>query len=69
LDTKPTEAVFIGNDLETDILSANKAGVTSIRIRRGNSRVDEPESPEVKPKYEISNLSELFEILKRVEDS
>lgn len=69
LDTKPTEAVFIGNDLETDILSANKAGVTSIRIRRGNARVDEPESPEVKPKYEISKLSELFEILKRVEDS
>jgi len=69
LDAKPTEAVFIGNDLETDILSANKAGVTSIRIRRGNARVDEPKSPEVKPKYEISKLSELFEILKRVEDS
>jgi len=55
--------------LETDILSANKAGVTSIRIRRGNSRIDEPSSPEIKPKYEMSKLSELFEILKRVEDS
>ena len=48
-------------------MSVNKVRVVSIRIRRGESRIDEPKSPEAKPKYQINKLSEVFEILKKIE--
>jgi len=63
----PEEAVFVGNRLDTDILCANKAGIISVRIRKGEHRVEEPKSPEMTPKYEISKISEIFDVLKKLE--
>jgi putative hydrolase of the HAD superfamily len=59
--------MFVGNRLETDILSANKAKVISVRIRKGENRTQESESAETTPKYEISKLSEVFKVLEKVE--
>jgi len=51
--------------LDTDILSANKAEVVSIRIRRGETRIKETKSLETKLKCQINKLSELLRYLKR----
>lgn len=67
LDVLPEETLFVGNQLDTDILCANRAGVVSVRMRKGEHRVEEPKSPEMTPKYEINKLSEIFEVLKAEE--
>lgn len=63
----PEEIVFVGNRLDTDILCANKAGIISVRMRKGEHRVEEPRSPEMAPKFEISKISEVFDVLKKLE--
>jgi putative hydrolase of the HAD superfamily len=63
----PEETVFVGNQLDTDILYANKAGVISVRMRKGEHRVEEPKSPEMTPKYEISKISGILDVLKKLE--
>ena len=67
LATSPKETVFVGNQLDTDILCANKAGIISVRMRKGEHRVEEPKSPEMAPKYEIGKISEIFDALKKIE--
>jgi putative hydrolase of the HAD superfamily len=63
LEVRPGQAIFVGNDLEKDIRSANKAKVISVRIRRGENRTREPESIETKPRYEINRISEIFKVI------
>lgn len=67
LGASPEETVFVGNRLDTDILCANEAGILSIRMRKGEHRVEEPKSPEMAPKYEINKISEIFGVLKKLE--
>ena len=66
LKVQPTEAIYVGNRLDTEIKSANKIGITSVRIRKGEYGIEEPSSPRLKAKYEISKLSEILEILKKL---
>ncbi len=68
LDAKPEESIFVGSRLEPDIMCANSVGVISVRIRRGEHRVERPERTEATPKYEINNLSEILNIIKQIED-
>ena len=65
---KPAEAIFIGNELNSDIFSANKAGVISVRIRMGDSRIGEPATSDEKPKYEINKLSEIISVINKIEN-
>jgi putative hydrolase of the HAD superfamily len=67
LGVLPEETLFVGNQLDTDILCANKVDVVSVRMRKGEHRVEEPKSPEMAPKHEINKLSEIFEVLKAQE--
>ncbi len=60
------KSVFVGNQLDTDILCANKVGVVSVRMRKGKRRVEEPKSPDMTPKYEINKLSEIFGVLQKL---
>jgi len=69
MNTKAEEAIFIGDDIETDIKSANESNVTSIRIRKGESRLIEPKTKRSKAKYEITKLSEIFELLDLINSS
>jgi putative hydrolase of the HAD superfamily len=62
---QPSETIFIGTKLETDILCANKAKIISVRIRKGEHRTEEPKSVETTPAHEINRLSDVFEILER----
>ncbi|WP_066383812.1 HAD family hydrolase [Neobacillus mesonae] len=52
------EAIMVGDNLMTDVLGANRAGIKSVWINR-----HEKERNEVVPTYEIKQLSELFPIL------
>jgi len=61
LALKKEEAIMIGDNLMTDILGANRAGITSVWINRHQKQRNE-----IKPVYEIKSLAELFPILDKI---
>ena len=65
LKVRPDQTMFVGSKPEPEITSANRAGITSVRIRRGENRTLESESVDSVPKYEISELCEIFKILQK----
>ncbi|WP_186576880.1 HAD family hydrolase [Aquibacillus kalidii] len=52
------DVIMVGDNLMTDILGSNRAGIRNVWI----NREDKPRS-EVKPTYEINHLEQLFSIL------
>lgn len=56
------EALMVGDNLMTDILGANRAGIPSVWVNR-HERIAE----EVKPVYEIKKLLQLNELLQRLQ--
>ncbi|SES14560.1 putative hydrolase of the HAD superfamily [Gracilibacillus ureilyticus] len=52
------DAIMVGDNLMTDILGANRAGIKSVWINRENKT-----PTDVKPTYEIKHLEELFDII------
>jgi putative hydrolase of the HAD superfamily len=64
LDAHAANALFVGVHPEKEIDVANRAGLISVRLRRGNSKLDR--TGETKPKYEISKLSELMQLLTKL---
>jgi len=67
LNLQPGEVAFIGKRLNPDILNANRTGIISIRMRRGESRSEEAKNDEMKPKYEIDKLSGILKIVEEIE--
>jgi putative hydrolase of the HAD superfamily len=55
------EVMMVGDNLMTDILGANRAGIRSVWINRHNK-----EKNEVIPTFEIKHLEELFPILEEL---
>lgn len=51
----PTEALFVGDTVENDIVGANRAGMTSVFIDR-ESEVLTPKTADEQPDYTVSNL-------------
>ncbi|MEM2110688.1 MAG: HAD family hydrolase [Candidatus Bathyarchaeia archaeon] len=66
LNIQPKEAVFIGNQIDPDIISANRTGVFSVRIRKGQY-VAESLKEEATPKFEINRLSDIFNVIEKIE--
>lgn len=64
LSLKKEEAIMVGDNLMTDILGANRAGIRSVWINRHHK-----EKNEVIPTYEIKHLAELFKILEELKDN
>ena len=56
---KASEAVMVGDNLMTDILGANRTGITSVWINREGQQ-----ATDVKPTYEIHHLEELHDVIK-----
>ena len=69
LEAKPEETVYISSKPTRGFLFANKAGIITLRMRKGDSRAEEPVQPEAKAKYEIEQLSGIFSILQILERS
>lgn len=63
LNCKAENALMVGDKLKTDILGAKEAGIKSVWLNRN---LDEPDDRSLKPDYEISDLSQLYEILTQV---
>jgi putative hydrolase of the HAD superfamily len=61
LKVRPSETMFVGASPSKEINAANQAGVISVRLRKGNSKLEK--ATESKPKYEINNLSEIPKLL------
>ncbi len=56
----PGEGIMVGDKLTTDILGANRVGMTSVWINRHNA----VRNDDIIPTHEITSLSELPELLK-----
>lgn len=67
IDVKPWEAVMVGNRISKDIVGANRVGMISVLIKWRNKYREEALTDLEKPKYEISSLRELIEILNKLE--
>lgn len=60
LKLQKEEVIMVGNNLSSDILGANNAGIKCVWLDNGTSK----ENPEAKPDHTIKNISELAELLK-----
>ncbi|MDF2903229.1 MAG: HAD-superfamily hydrolase [Bacillus sp. (in: firmicutes)] len=58
MSLKKEEVIMVGDNLMTDVLGANRAGIKTVWINRHNK-----DRNEVIPTYEIKHLEELFPIL------
>jgi putative hydrolase of the HAD superfamily len=68
LGVKPQEAVYVSSKPNKEIQCANEAGIVTVRIRQGDSAIEEPKFPKAKAKYEINRLSEIFETLNALQE-
>jgi putative hydrolase of the HAD superfamily len=57
------EVIMVGDNLMTDVLGANRAGIKTVWINRHDK-----ERNEVIPTYEIKHLEELFSILEELKE-
>lgn len=55
------EAMMVGDNLMTDILGANRTGITSVWINREGQTASD-----VQPTYEINHLEQLYDLLKEL---
>jgi putative hydrolase of the HAD superfamily len=61
MSLKKEEVIMVGDNLMTDVLGANRAGIKTVWINRHNK-----ERNEVIPTYEIQHLEELLPILEKL---
>lgn len=59
---RKSEAVMVGDNLMTDILGANRAGIKSVWLNRENT----PAHDFVKPDFEIQSLEDLIRLLEKL---
>jgi len=64
LNVKPEETLYVSSKPNRGILYANKAGLVTVRLRRGDSFAEKPKRLEAQAKYTIDRLSEILDILK-----
>ncbi|MFB4165952.1 HAD family hydrolase [Alteribacillus sp. JSM 102045] len=63
LSVETNEAVMVGDNLNTDILGSNRAGIKNIWINRDNAAPD----PAISFDWEVSSLSEIPSLLSSVQ--
>lgn len=61
--------VMVGNNLRRDIVGANRLGLISVWFHWNDRYPSKPENEEEVPKFEIRRLSELLEVIERLEKS
>jgi putative hydrolase of the HAD superfamily len=61
LQASKSSTIMVGDSLQTDIKGAQNIGIKSIWINRSNSQIGD-----IKSDYEITNLTEMFEIIARL---
>lgn len=69
LGAKPSEAIFVGDNLEADYLGAQKVGITPVLIRRKSSLVQRLYTDSLKKPQGIRTIERLdgiFDVLKQI---
>ncbi|MHA1506083.1 MAG: HAD family hydrolase [Candidatus Asgardarchaeia archaeon] len=67
LGVSPEESIFVGDSIENDIVGANKVGMWTVWLRRGEYRaLNELDSTYVKPDFIINNLDEIFDVIDEI---
>lgn len=66
LRCKPEECVIVGDNVKSDILGGNRAGMHTIRVLTGKHGGERPRSRHEKPDFEIKDVSEIFKILRKI---
>ena len=61
----PKDCIMVGDRLDTDILPANLLGMKTIRTTNSLFKLQEPMSGFERPRYTVSNLSEIPYVLKQ----
>src|SRR5260221_3455975 len=59
LGVKPERCLVIGDRIKSEIVEANKAGLTTIWIRQGKFKDEVPENEEETPDFTVNSLGEL----------
>ncbi|MBC7320928.1 HAD-IA family hydrolase [bacterium] len=59
--------IMVGNNLKRDIVGANRLGLISVWFHWNDRYPSKPENNEEIPNFEIKRLSELLEVIKRLE--
>lgn len=62
MELSKEEAIMVGDNLKTDILGSNRIGMKNVWINReNNEKIDG-----IEPTYEVSSLTELFELIEKL---
>ena len=67
LNVKPEEVIYVSSKPNRGILYANRAGLETVRVRRGDSFVEKPKVPEARAKYVVDKISEILDILSDID--
>ncbi len=60
----PHQVAVVGDRLNTDILAAKNAGVTSVCVLSGETSRSDIERSQIKPDYVLDSIRDLYEIIK-----
>lgn len=63
MQLEPTEVIAVGDRVKGEIVAANKAGITTVWLKRGKFSTELPSSKIEEPDFIIEDLKELVEIL------
>lgn len=69
LGASPSQALMVGDRLETDILGANQLGIQTAAVLTGVTSREEIASKDIKPDLVYEDISTLHQALKEVYDS
>jgi len=64
LGVHPAQTLFVGVAPDREIDIANRAGLISVRLRRGEAKLEKTKASQ--PKYEITQLNEILNLLSRL---
>jgi len=64
LEVGVDETMFVGAHLDPEIKAAKEAQVISVRLRKGNSKLEK--ATEDQPKHEINKLSEILQLIPKL---
>jgi len=63
LNASMHETAYVGVNPDSEIKVANRAGLTTIRLRKGEAKLEKGTSS---PRYEINKLSEIIQLISRL---
>jgi HAD superfamily hydrolase (TIGR01458 family) len=67
LGTEPAQAVMIGDDLDADVLAAQRAGLTGVLVRTGKFRQEVLDASAERPDHVVDSFADLPALLRELD--